>query len=57
MKATDSKDVDVVAIDDARGAAARAEDRYSSVLYGEKLCRWSIRVRWWKKVCFRNGGP
>ena len=27
-------------------AEGTAEDRYRSVLYGEKLCRWSILVRW-----------
>lgn len=32
-----------------------AEERCSRVLYGEKLWRWSIRVRWYRKVCCRNG--
>lgn len=33
------------------------EVRYSCVLYGLKLCRWSMRVTWWKYVCVRKGVP
>lgn len=32
----------VEAVEDADAA----EEAYSNVLYGEKLCRWSILVRW-----------
>ena len=37
--------------------AAGEELRYKSVLYGEKLWRWSILVRWWRILCCKNGKP
>lgn len=32
-----------------------ADERCKSVLYGEKLWRWSMRVRWCRYVWVRKG--
>lgn len=39
------------------GDAAGELLRYSTVEYGEKLWRWSIRVRWWRYVWRTKGYP
>jgi hypothetical protein len=38
-------------------AADREEERYKRILYGEKLWRWSVRVRWYRYVCCMKGMP
>ena len=48
MNARDSKCQPLVVDEDA-------DDRCRSVLYGEKLWRWSMRVRWWRYVCVKKG--
>ena len=58
MKTHDSDSCGRKASDSACSEDAPSEEvRYRRMLYGEKLCRWSMRVRWWKKVCTRNGWP